>query len=99
MSSVFRREGAEPIEASRSWDLAEQIRDVAEWLDRSGNPEKVRGSTLDIGFNCRLSAQVMVQGESIPVSFMRRLVALNIVLWLSIYPPFAEPGDGSMDGA
>ena len=93
MSSVFRREGSEPIEASCSWNLAEQLIEVAQWLDRVENGELVRGSVLDIGFNSRLGQQVAVQGETIPVSFMQRLVALNVALWLSIYPPFAEPSD------
>lgn len=90
MSSVFRRKGSESIESSTSWDLAEQLRDVTVWLAEPGNAELVRGSVLDVGFNSRLGDVIMVQGESIPASFMRQLVALDIDLWLSIYPPFDE---------
>jgi hypothetical protein len=88
MSSVFRREGSDPLEVSSSWSLSEQIRDIECWLERYENAELVRGSVLDIGFNSRLSQQVAVHGETIPLVFMQRLVALDVELWLSIYPPF-----------
>jgi len=91
MSAVFRLKDAEPIEVSESWDLERQIADAAQWLDEPKNGDRVRGSTLDIGFNCRLSDRVAVQGETVPVEFMRRLVSLEITLWLSIYPPFSDP--------
>src|SRR5712691_6043081 len=90
MSSVFRREGVEAIEVSDSWSLAEQLAEGTLWLDQSGNAELARDSILDIGFNSRLGERVSVQGESVPISFMQRLVALNVELWLSIYPPFAD---------
>ena len=89
MSAVFRRDGQDAIEVSASWTLAEQIRDVSCWLQQTTNAESVRGCVLDIGFNSRLDgAGVAVQGETIPVGLMRQLVALDIDLWLSIYPPF-----------
>ena len=93
MSSVFRRRVGEPIEVSVLWNLREQVRDVAEWLDHPKNAAIVRGSTLDIGFTSRLGKQVAVQGEVIAVSFMARLVALDIELWLSIYPPLVDFSD------
>jgi hypothetical protein len=72
--------------------LAEQIRDTTLWLNEMSNAESVRGCVLDIGFNSRLGDDVAVQGETIPLEFMRRLVVLEIELWLSVYPPFtAEP--------
>jgi hypothetical protein len=95
MSSVFRIDGGKPTEVSASWDLAEQIAEVARWLERFGNAELVRGSVLDVGFNSRLGERVAVQGETIPVAFMQRLVALDVELWLSIYPPFAGASDAT----
>jgi hypothetical protein len=89
MSAVFRRDGQDAIEASASWTLVEQIRDVSCWLQHAANAELVHGYVLDIGFNSRLDGvAVAVQGETIPVAFMRQLAALDIDLWLSIYPPF-----------
>jgi hypothetical protein len=87
MSSVFRRTDGEQFEASASWILDEQIGEVALWLNQPENGESVRDSILDIGFNSRLGERVAVQGESVPVSFMQKLVKLNVELWLSIYPP------------
>ena len=89
MSAVFRRDGRDAIEVSTSWKLDEQIRDTNGWLQSAANAESVRGCVLDIGFNSRLDGVfVSVQGEIIPWEFMRQLVAFDIELWLSIYPPF-----------
>lgn len=85
MSSVFRCKDKEPIKVSSDWDLATQIRDVSLWLENDFNTELIRGSVLDIGFNSRLRTDVAVQGETIPLSFMQRLVAVEVELWLSIY--------------
>jgi hypothetical protein len=87
MSAVFRRVGESPIEIAESWDFASQIADLTFWLSQPENAEKVKGAILDIGFNSRLES-VAVQGESIPLEFMRQLVGLNVELWLSLYPPF-----------
>lgn len=89
MSAVFRRaeKGAEAIEVSESWSLADQIADVIAWLQHDENAELARGMVLDIGFDCRLGPRIAVQGETIPLEFMQRLCALDITLWLSIYPP------------
>jgi hypothetical protein len=88
MSAVFRRDGQDAIEVSASWTLLEQIRDASCWLQHPTNADSVHGYVLDIGFNSCLGVVVAVQGETIPVGFMRQLVALDIDLWLSIYPPF-----------
>jgi hypothetical protein len=88
MSAVFRLEGRDPIEVSEEWNLEEQIRETSAWLENSANAADVRGSVLDIGFTSRLHPRLAVQGEVIPLSFMRRLVELEIVLWLSIYNRF-----------
>ena len=94
MSSVFRRESEPSIEVTESWSLDEQISDVSEWLDQSNNAALVRGSVLDIGFNYRIDGRaVAVQGETVPLEFMRRLVGLDITLWLSIYPPSSDKTD------
>jgi len=93
MSSVFRRKGNDPIEVSTTWNLVEQVREVSQWLELDCNAKLIRGSVLDIGFNSRLGEKVAVQGETIPLSFMGRLVALDVELWLSIYPPFDEASD------
>ncbi|MCE9545693.1 MAG: hypothetical protein K8T25_09275 [Planctomycetia bacterium] len=90
MSSVFRRNDGEPIEASSSWELAEQVADVLKWLSRPENAELVPHSVLDIGFNSRLGNHVAVQGEVIPISLMEKLTSLNVELWLSIYPPLSD---------
>ncbi len=91
MSAVFRRDDKEPIEVSSSWSLREQIADTDLWLAHIANVESVRGATLDIGFNARLNdTNVVVQGETVPLDFMRKLVEAQITLWLSIYPPFSE---------
>jgi len=87
MSSVFRLENAEPIQASADWTLSRQIDEVTDWLDNVENARRVRGSVLDIGFDWRLDgSKVMVQGETVPLGFMQKLVSLDITLWLSIYP-------------
>jgi hypothetical protein len=80
VSAVFRREGQDAIEISTSWGLAEQIRDVSRWLERRANADLVRGSILDVGYNSRLGRGVAVQGETIPVEFMRQLAALDVTL-------------------
>jgi hypothetical protein len=90
MSAVFRLKHAEPIEVSESWELDRQIADAAQWLDDPTNAERVRKSILDFGFNSRLGGGIAVQGETVPVEFMRRLVLLDITLWLSIYPSFSD---------
>jgi hypothetical protein len=97
MSSVFRREGNEPVEVSTSWELESQIQEICQWLEDARNADLVRGSVLDIGFNSRLGNEVAVQGETIPLVFMQQLVALNVQLWLSIYPTFDEASDGGPD--
>jgi hypothetical protein len=89
MSAVFRGDGRDAIEVSASWVLAEQVRDATHWLAQGGNAESVRGRVLDIGFNSRLDGTLAVQGETIPLEFMKQLVALEIELWLSIYPAFS----------
>lgn len=96
MSAVFRLNDGESIEISESWELERQVADISEWLDEPNNGERVRGSTLDIGFNSRLGDGIAVQGETIPVGFMRRLVLLDVTLWLSIYPPFSDPSPKSI---
>jgi len=88
MSAVFRQPDGERIEVSVSWVLAEQVADAAHWLGDPGNEDLVRGSVLDIGFNSRLGERVAVQGETIPREFLKTLAALDVELWLSIYPPF-----------
>ena len=91
MSAVFRRANEVPIEASNSWSLDEQIAEVDTWLSESANAELVRGSILDIGFNSRLNGDsIYVQGETIPLAFMGKLVDSQITLWLSLYPPLTE---------
>lgn len=91
MSSVFRIQDEESLEVSDSWELAKQIEAVDAWLFEDANSRTVRGAVLDIGFNSRLgSPDVAMQGETVPLEFMRRLVDNNITLWLSIYPPFDE---------
>jgi len=89
MTAVFRRgESLETLQVSDSWSLSEQIADVSQWLREPNNAEQVHGATLDFGFNCRIGNRIAVQGETVPLEFMRQLVDLNITLWLSIYPPF-----------
>ena len=63
-----------------------QIQEVGRWLAEEANAREVRGTILDIGFTSRLDGRVVVQGEVIPLAFMRQLVPLDIELWLSIYP-------------
>jgi len=93
MSAVFRFEGRkETIEVSDSWLLAEEIPEIAAWLNDQSNAAKVRGSILDIGLASRLD-RCAAQFESIPVEFMKLLVDLNIRLDLSIYPISDDPSD------
>lgn len=97
MCTVFRLPNGERITGDDSWQLAESIQATQAWLSVPENAARVRGATLDIGFNSRVNTfdsqlgdTVAVQGETIPVDFMRRLVELEITLWLSLYPPFCE---------
>ncbi|MCA9070255.1 MAG: hypothetical protein KDA84_15080 [Planctomycetaceae bacterium] len=90
MSSVFRIENHEPIEASGHWRLDQQIEEVSDWLQEEHNAERVRGSILDIGFNSRLHGSIAMQGEVLPTEFLRQLVSLDITLWLSIYRRFTN---------
>jgi len=91
MSAVLRCIDQDPIEVSGAWLLAEQIAEVDEWLADSGNLDSVRGAILDIGFNSRLNdTNVAVQGETIPLAFMHKLVQGEVTRWLSLYPPFSE---------
>gem|GEM_PF-6889810 len=89
MSAVFRHKERPAVEVSDSWDLRTQIDEVGRWLAEESNAQQVRGTILDIGLNSRLDGRVVVQGEVIPLAFMRQLVSLDIELWLSIYPDFA----------
>jgi len=94
MSSVFRRNNQNPVEVSDSWELAVQIESVDSWLANESNAKVVFGSILDIGFNSRLDGEsVAVQGETIPIELMRKLVDLEITLWLSIYPAFEDSAE------
>jgi hypothetical protein len=96
MTAVFRRESGEPIQASDSWILREQIADVSAWLLDPANADSVRNSILDFGLNCRIGepmvgrdsrmTTIAMQGEVVSREFLRQLVDLNIELWLSIYP-------------
>lgn len=89
MSAVLHNNNrSKSIEISASWNLSEQINEAKAWLADPHNAESVRGWTLDIGFNSRLGKDIAVQGETIPLNFMQRLVELEVVLWLSIYPAF-----------
>jgi hypothetical protein len=91
MSAVFRRDDRDPIEVSGSWTIDQQIEQIQSWLSDSENAALVRGSILDIGFNSRLDGgRVAVQGETIPLEFMRKLVDSQITLWLSLYPQFSD---------
>jgi hypothetical protein len=76
----------EPIEVSTAWGLSPQIEDISTWLSVPENADRIRGSILDIGFDCRLNGRtVAVQGETVPTGFMERLASLHVTLWLSIY--------------
>lgn len=91
MSAVFRRANQAPSEASNSSSFAEQIAEVDRWVSESANAKPVRGSTLDVGLNSRLNGDsVAVQGETLPLAFMQKLVDSQITRWLSLYPPFSE---------
>lgn len=61
------------------------------WLADSTNSESIRGAILNIGFNCRLNdSSVAVQGETVSLEFMQKLVQCEITLWLSQYPEFSK---------
>jgi hypothetical protein len=96
--AVFRRENQEPVVVpdSDTWRIDDQIAHVEAWLTDAANAESVRGSILDIGFDSRLNnSDCVVQGETIPLQFMRKLVELEITLWLSLYPPFLDQNGDS----
>ena len=93
MSSVFRRTKKGPLEVSKAWVLDVQIDEISRWLGQTQNGELIRDTILDIGFNSRLCGKVAVQGETIPLPFMQRLVEHNVTLYLTIYPWFEEGAD------
>jgi hypothetical protein len=86
LSAVVHCECGDSIEVSASWKLRDQIQDIEQWLTHPENAAKARGGTLDIGFDYRVGDGNTVQGEIVPLSFMQRLVAEEIGLWISIYP-------------
>ena len=83
---MIRREEQDAIEVSEGWNLEAEIIDVRASLENPADAAGVKGTVLDIGFDSRLGAGIAVQGETIPLEFMRQLVELDITLWLSIFP-------------
>lgn len=75
-------------------NLNTQLADAIQFLtshradfERLATQDKVEDCRLDFGFDCRLSDQILMQGEYLPVEFLQLVGELRIAVALSLYPP------------
>lgn len=79
-------------------DLRGQVKDALEFItqyyaefEKLAGDHRVEDCRLDFGITCRLGRnRIAMQGEFLPVSFLRLVGAFGIAVAISIYPPLSE---------
>lgn len=78
-------------------DLDQQIQDAICFMQKHDRDLKelakmgsVEDQVMDFGYDCRLNSKVLMQGEYLPVTFLKLVAKFEINVALSMYPPLVS---------